>query len=145
MKTFVLLITLVLPLAALGEALEFVDAWARATPPGVTTAAVYGRLANRSSAPIEITGAASKLAGKAHLHSTGMEAGMMRMRMKDRLTLAPGEAVLLAPGGLHIMLMGLERPLSAGDEFGIEVMTAGGETVRAQVKVGTISQMAPPP
>jgi hypothetical protein len=43
--------------------------------------------------------------------------GMMKMRPVPGLSVAPGKPVKLAPGGYHIMLMGLKAPLKQGDSF----------------------------
>ena len=41
------------------------------------------------------------------------------MRRVESVILPPHEDVLFAPGGQHIMLMGLKQPLAAGDRFGL--------------------------
>jgi copper(I)-binding protein len=44
--------------------------------------------------------------------------GVMRMReMQNGIAIPQGETVTLERGGLHIMLLGLTRPLEQGDEF----------------------------
>jgi len=50
------------------------------------------------------------------LHRSTEEDGVMRMRHVDEISLPAGELVELAPGGYHVMFMGLSEPLEAGDE-----------------------------
>jgi copper(I)-binding protein len=51
--------------------------------------------------------------------------------------------VALAPQGLHLMLMGLEKPLVAGEHFPLTLHFAkGGDRV---VEVSVQSPTAPPP
>jgi hypothetical protein len=49
------------------------------------------------------------------IHETVMENDMARMRRIPALTLAKGQQAELRPGGLHLMLMGLEAPLAPGE------------------------------
>ena len=45
----------------------------------------------------------------------------MRMRQVKTLEIAPGETVALKPGGLHLMLIGLKRPLQDGEEISLNL------------------------
>ena len=65
-----------------------------------------------------LTGVSTPVAGTAELHQTINENGVLRMRpVSDGMALPPGHAVTFAPGGLHVMLMDLKRPLTQGDVF----------------------------
>src|SRR5262245_2902735 len=85
------------------------QAWARATVPGQKVAGVY--LDIRSDAAATLTGARSSAAGSAEIHSMSNDNGVMRMRRLPRLDLPAGETVRLVPGGNHIMLLNIKRPL----------------------------------
>jgi hypothetical protein len=58
------------------------------------------------------------------------------MREVSVLHVAPGEKVEFAPGGLHVMLMGLKRPLKEGQVFELELLfeVAGRVTVRVTAR-----------
>ena len=43
--------------------------------------------------------------------------GVMKMREVEGLELKPGDMITFAPGGYHIMLIGLKAPLKVGDSF----------------------------
>ena len=70
---------------------------------------VYGRLAEAKEA--------GHMAGSAELHQMVMDAGVMRMRAVAGVDVKPGDRLVLQPGGYHVMLEDLKRPLQAGDTF----------------------------
>lgn len=118
-----------LPAAAFACEGLVVDAgWVRETPPGVDVAAGYMRLSNRGSAPITLDGFAATCCGQVMLHRSERHGDDMRMVHQDHLAIAPGASVILAPGGLHLMLMGLAAPLEAGAKVDIVLRCQGRET-----------------
>jgi copper(I)-binding protein len=62
-----------------------------------------------------LIGAESPAAVGVEIHETRMEGNVMRMRALSRLELPPGKTVELKPGGYHIMLLSLPRPLKKGE------------------------------
>jgi len=94
---------------------EVSDAWARATAPGQSSAAVYATIANGGSADhlVEV----STSGATAMLHRSDNENGIARMRTLSELAIPAGGSVALAPGGAHIMLTGLSAPLAIGARF----------------------------
>ena len=90
------------------------DAWVRAPAPGQKVAGAYMELESRTD--LVLTAVASPAAASAELHSMSVQEGVMRMRPVARIELPPGKAVKLAPGGLHIMLIGVKQPLKPGDK-----------------------------
>jgi copper(I)-binding protein len=91
------------------------DAWVRAPAPGQKVAAAYMELVSRGNSMVLI-GIASPVAGRAEVHSTTVEDGVIKMRPAGNIELPAGEPVKLAPGGLHVMLMDLKQPLKPGDK-----------------------------
>ena len=113
-----LLLALPLLIAA-GDApsLQIEHPWARASAGAAKTGAAYLTITD-SGAPDRLTGASTPVAATAELHeSMSGDMGMMKMRPVPGLPVAPGKPVKLAPGGYHIMLMGLKAPLKQGDSF----------------------------
>ena len=88
-------------------------AWVRGTVLGQTTAGAYMELTSARRA--SLLGAESPAAGSAEIHEMRMEGNLMRMRAVARLDLPPGKTVELRPGGHHMMLVNLKRPLKKGD------------------------------
>jgi len=120
------------------------DAFARASAtPTAETGVVYVTIANKGAAPDQLTGVATDAAQMAHLHKSEMKDGVASMSPVGSLTIAPGETVVMKPGGLHIMLMGLKAPLKKGDHLGLDLTFAKAGTIHADVPVGGVGAMTP--
>ena len=92
--------------------------WARATPAGALNRAAYMTLDNETSNADRLIGASSDVADKLQIHEMAVVNGMMQMRqLADGLSIPAGGLVALKPGSYHIMLIGLKKPLMAGDTF----------------------------
>lgn len=104
------------------------DAWARATRPAQKVGAAYMTL--ESTENTTLVKAESAAAGTVEIHSMTMTDGVMKMRMLDNLELPAGEAVKLAPGGYHLMLFDLAKPLKDGEtvEFTLHFKDSAGKT-----------------
>lgn len=94
---------------------QLLDAWVRAQPSAAGTSVLYGTLANESGQDWTITGVMCERVRRPEIHETVMENDMARMRRVPELRLAKGQRVELRPGGMHLMLMGLEAPLAPGE------------------------------
>jgi periplasmic copper chaperone A len=92
--------------------------WARATPAGAQTGAVYMTLDNKTNADDRLTGASSNVTAQAQVHEMAVVDGVMQMRqLGDGLPIPAGGSVTLKPGGYHVMLIGLNKPLTPGETF----------------------------
>jgi copper(I)-binding protein len=109
-------------------ALVVQNAWAR-KPPGSDTAAVYFVLTNQSAKPVTVVGATSTLATHVMMHESSIVDGQSRMRMRDKVTIAPGKAVAFAPEGLHVMLSGFKYDVIVGDTMHVILQLQGGGRV----------------
>ena len=114
------------------------DAWARATPPGVDVGAAYLSIQGGSK-PDRLVDASSDRAAMVHLHAVEEQGGVARMRAIESIAVPAGQRVMLAPKSTHIMLMGLDRPLVAGETFVITLRFAesGQQSVTVTVKPAT--------
>jgi len=68
-----------------------------------------------STRDARLTGVSSPVAAVAEVHSMTIDGGTMRMRAVEALDLPAGRPVKLAPGGYHVMLFDLKKPLVAGE------------------------------
>ncbi len=89
------------------------DAWVRGTVPAQKITGAF--LSLQSSEDAKVVGVSSPAAKAAEIHESGMDHGTMHMKAVDFVTLPAGKRVELKPGGYHVMLVGLTRPLAAGD------------------------------
>ncbi|HUA55901.1 MAG TPA: copper chaperone PCu(A)C [Candidatus Sulfotelmatobacter sp.] len=111
--------------------------WARATPAGARTGAVYMTLANKANASDRLTAAASDVAAEVQIHEMSVVNGIMKMRqLTDGLAIPAGGSVTLKPGSYHVMLIGLKKPLTVGETFPLTLtfQRAGNISVTVQVK-----------
>lgn len=115
--------------------IEVRDAWARET--NAATTAIYLTAANNGGTGDRLTGASSAT-GNASLHVTQSVDGIARMRpvpQSEGLALPAGDELTLRPGGAHIMLTGLRRPLRAGDTIPLTLVFAGSGATPIEVPV----------
>jgi copper(I)-binding protein len=113
-----LLVALSAPVLAAGTATIKVEgAWARESPPAVTNGAAYMTLINEGKEADRLLGASGEVSSVVELHTHLLEEGVMKMRPIEVIEVNPGEPTVLRPGGLHIMLIGLKKPLVAGQTF----------------------------
>jgi periplasmic copper chaperone A len=115
-----LVVALVAWPAVAGE-LTVTGAWARTTPPGIPMGAAYLTIHNDTKKSDRLLKLKASVGRKAEVHRTEIVEGIARMREVAVLHLAPGERVELEPGGMHVMLMGLEKPLVEGQTFDLEL------------------------
>lgn len=118
--------------------LQVRDARAAATVPGQPVAAAYMTLSSAIDA--EVVSISSDAAGRVELHRMHMHGDIMRMRKIESLALRAGDAVELAPGGLHLMLVDLVRPLEAGQQIRFEFVAVDrrGERTVTSVQVPVV-------
>src|SRR5687768_10177132 len=89
------------------------DAWVKATRPAQKVGAAYMTLESLKDATL--VKVESPAAGTVEIHSMTMNDGVMKMRRLEDLPLPAGETVKLAPGGFHLMLFDLAKPMQAGE------------------------------
>lgn len=124
------------PVSAGPGQLRVEQAWSRATPPGIERGAGYMTLHNGGHQARTLVGAHADWAQQIQIHESRESDGQMRMEaLNNGLTLAPGETIELAPMGLHLMLMGLDAPLTEGDKHALTLEFANGETLDTQLEV----------
>lgn len=121
-----------------------VEAWARAAPmmegaeakKGSGNAAVYARLVNAGREPDELVAVSGDVSGAVELHESYSRMGMMMMRKVADVKVPVGGEAALKPGGFHIMLVDLKRPLKAGETLRMSFVfrKAGSVPVSVQVR-----------
>ena len=89
--------------------------WARATPPTAPSGGGFLTVTNTGTTADRLVSATSPAAGQVQVHEMKMDGTIMRMReVENGLEIPPGATVALAPGGFHLMMMGLKAPLKEG-------------------------------
>ncbi len=116
MRSLLPLLLLALSAPALAD-ITITDAWARATPPGARTAAVYFTVVNDGEAPDALVGAATEASDLAELHTHVHADGMMQMKQVPAIDVPAGGEAVLKPHGDHLMLVGLHGALAPGESL----------------------------
>lgn len=110
-------------------------------------AAIYFDLANNGERAITVRGASVANAESAMLHDYQEWDRQMVMGEMAPLSLQPGDTVSFAPGGKHIMAMGVSPQLQAGGTTEVTLNLLGGDTHSFPVSIlpaGSIDESAPP-
>lgn len=116
-------------------AIQTEEPWARESPPMVKNGAAYMTLVNTGAETDRLLSAAGDVAETIELHTHLLENNVMKMRKVDAIEVAPGEPTALKPGGLHVMLIGLKKPLVAGQTFPLMLKFEKAGEVPVQVMV----------
>lgn len=109
------------------------DAWARATMPGQPVSGAYMNI--QADADARLVSVSSPLVPDVEVHEMKMDGDVMRMREVKAIDLPKGKTVSLQPGGYHIMLMNLKKPITAGEIVPLMlVIESGGKQQTVEVK-----------
>lgn len=119
--------------AAVQEAsLTFADGWVRVSEFSDHTGGmtgVFATITNSSAKDVTLVGGSAEIANVVEVHEVVMLDGEMKMQAKDGGILIPaGESVTLEPGGLHVMLMGLKKPILDGDMITVTLDFEGADS-----------------
>ena len=123
--------------------------WVRLVPPVVPDTAAYLTLVNRGRTPLRLVGAETPVASRVSLHRDHQEHNhqqhnhqghkgghaVLGMRPVPYVEVPPGGKVAFRPGGYHLMLEGLKRPLKAGEKVELTLLFQGGLKVKVVLPV----------
>jgi hypothetical protein len=122
------------PMATIGT-IAIHDAWARASLGQTGTSAVYMTLEASGNRGDRLVAAASPVAASAKLHTHLMEGGVAKMRPVAAIEITAGESIVLEPGGLHIMLIGLGETLLEGNALPLSLTFEDSGTIELEVPI----------
>jgi hypothetical protein len=118
------------------------NVFARATPGGAKVGAAYFKIRNTGDSPMALSTLRGDVAQRIELHSMELADGMMRMRPLDYILIPGGGTVSLKPGGDHVMMMGLSRPLIEGESFPLTLQFDTGLEINLTVPIGPVGAMS---
>lgn len=110
------------------------DPWARSGQAGQMTGA-FMEIKNKGTAD-KLVSASCDAAKVTELHASDTSNGVMTMRKVDAMDIPVDGELKLKPGGYHVMLIDLKRPLAPGEKLPIKLTfeKAGEVTVEAKIK-----------
>jgi len=135
MKLLVILSLLVSSFSAIGDSIIVTEAWIKNLPPTVPMRAGYMKLKNVSTRSLRIIAVESDIFMHVDIHESVEKNGMMSMRPLPALPIPAGATVELAPGGIHLMMMGPKQTLKPGDQVSITLQFADDSKQTLQMTV----------
>lgn len=87
---------------------------------------IFGELVNHSNKDMRIIGAQSPHAKKIELHTHKKEGNVMKMVQIDDIIVPANSSKKLKQGGIHIMVMGVDKTLSFDDMIEINILLDNG-------------------
>jgi periplasmic copper chaperone A len=89
----------------------------RQPPEGAKVAGGFLTITNKGAIADRLISASSNFASKTEIHEMAHEGGVMKMReLTKGLEIKPNDTLSLKPGGYHVMFMGLNQTLKAGEK-----------------------------
>ncbi len=124
--------------------LQITRTWARATPKGADTGAAYMTVTNTGKTVERLSCVSSDASAGCQIHQMMDDNGVMKMRpVPGGLPIKPGQTVTLDPGGYHLMLVNLKKPLQQGRSVEVTLKTNDGATALVEFPIAAIGAPAP--
>jgi copper(I)-binding protein len=135
MGKFIIFFLGFITLAFAKPVIELKSPWVRAVPPTSKNTALFLTIENKGDEEDILLSVKTDIAKMVMIHETVNENGIMKMKHVHHLKIPPKSVVKLEPGGLHIMVMGLKKPLKEGDKvrFTLIFKKTGEITITAPV------------
>lgn len=111
------------------------NAQIRLLPPGVPNTSVYFDIENTGDEDVIIVGGSTAVADSVEIHRHIMTEDSMRMERQAELKIKPHSTVTFAPGGLHLMVFSLSKPLVEGQNVSLSLTTQSGQSILFDAKV----------
>jgi hypothetical protein len=115
--------------------LVITQAQVRLLPPGVPNTSAYFEIENIGDEAEVLVGAGGEIARSIEIHEHIMTAETMKMVHLAELVIPPKQIIKFQPGGLHLMVFGLVKPLNAGQSVKLYLQTQAGDKVEFEAIV----------
>jgi copper(I)-binding protein len=108
MHFFTMIVAFLLSTSVFAE-LVVEEGYVRKPIPGRSMSAAFMSIKNTGKADVVLKTAAIEGAKSVEIHTHSHKGGVMRMRQLHELTIEAGKTVVLEPGGLHLMVFGIQQ------------------------------------
>jgi len=109
------------------------EPWVRGTVASQKSTGAFMQLT--TTEPVRLVEAKSGAAKIVEIHEMRMEGDRMMMKAVPGIDVVPGQTLELRPGGFHVMLIDVVKPLNAGDKVPLTLVLEGKDKKRTQVEV----------
>ncbi len=134
-----------LPVAIAQTTITVQDAWARATPTGVKVGGGYMTILNGGNQPDVLLSVESAVAQKTEIHKSENIGGVASMRwMEDGVKIPASGEIKFAPGGLHLMFVGLKQSITQGDLIPVTLKFEQAGNIEVLLLAGRIGSLKAP-
>jgi copper(I)-binding protein len=110
-------------------------AWARATPKMAVTGGGYLTVTNHGPGEDRLLEVTSPVAEKIQFHAMAIDNGVAKMTRLLTIELHPGVPVVFKPGGIHMMLLGLNHQLKEGETVPLTLTFEKAEAIEVDARV----------
>ncbi len=124
------------------DSLTVENPFVRAIPPGQPNSAAFMTLVNTSDSDHSVKSAASPVAATVELHTHTNNNGVMEMRQVPQIDVPAKGRTELKPGGLHVMLIGLQQELKVGETAAITLTFDDGSTTTVKAPIQEVMPAA---
>ncbi len=111
------------------------DPWIAEAPPTAMALASFMTLENGDDADRKLVRAEAPGFDRVELHRSVEVDGVHQMKRQDAIRIPANGSATLEPGGYHVMLIGVQEPMSAGDEVPLTLVFDEGEEITVTVPV----------
>ena len=116
----------------------------RATLPNAPVGGGFLTIENTGTEADRLVSVTSTVAGATQIHEMAMQGDVMKMReLADGIEIPAGETVILAPGGFHIMFMGLKQAFVEGETVAVTLTFEKAGSVEVLLPVEAAAADAP--
>lgn len=119
--------------------------FSRATLPNAPVGGGFMTIENTGAEAERLVSVTANVSGAVQIHEMAMQGDVMKMRqLADGVEIPAGETVTLAPGGIHIMFMGLTQAFVEGESVPVTLTFEKAGSVDVELPVlGTAADAAP--
>ena len=121
--------------------IHVMKAWARATAPTANVGATYFVVQNNGHEIDTLIKVESPVARKAEMHTSVMQGDLMKMEKLGPVEVTAHAPLVFEPGGHHVMLMGLDKPLVEGESFPLTLVFDKAGPVEVMVAIEGLGAM----
>ena len=116
-------------------------AFARASSGHGKNSVAYLSIRNHASKDDYLIEVKTNVAAMTSLHNHINDKGIMKMRAVKQIVIPGDGSIRLQPGGFHIMLMGLKKPLVEGDKFDLKLVFKNAGNIMCSIIVKKVHAM----
>ncbi len=128
------------PVFTYAQSVAVKDAWIRGTVPAQKSTGAFMEITAKNN--VRLISVESKVANAVEIHNMTMQNGVMKMFPVDGVDVPSGKTVKLAPGGYHVMFIGLKEQMKPGErvplKLNFELADKKRESVELSVEVRDI-------